>query len=77
MGGKEVFGERRVVPCSGRASERLRDRVTDGGVTGAFDYMPSSQPEGRRERESVRPCVKPTWDVHIPFASGGAWPQRG
>ena len=51
------MGERSVVPCSGRASERLRDRVTDGGVTGAFDYMPSSQPEwGRTEGESAAAC---------------------
>ena len=65
-------------PCrsgraSERASERLRDRVTDGGVTGAFDYMPSSQPEGRR-RGGGR--GRPTWDVHIPFASDGRRVRR-
>ena len=30
----------------------MKDRVTDGGVTGAFDYMPSSErrrEDGRKE----------------------------
>ena len=42
--------------------QRVRDRVTDGGVTGAFDYMPSSE---RREdgRKGERAGVKPTLDV--------------
>ena len=51
--GKDVSCEGSVVPLQKwpSASERLRDRVTDGGVTGAFDYMPSSQPERRKARE--------------------------
>lgn len=51
--------------------------MTDGGVTGAFDYMPSSErrredgrkegrKEGRREGGRSRSGVKPTLDVHIP-----------
>ena len=42
-------GSRRNERC---ILQRVKDRVTDGGVTGAFDYMPSSErrrEDGRKE----------------------------